>query len=620
MTISPVGFSSLIYRIDQQTAEYNKLSTELSTGLVGSSYSDLGTQRATALGVQSQLTVFDAYSQTSTIVNTRLQVLQTTLTSFTTIAANQRSDNANNPFAAVQNGQSIQQVSANQRLSQVIDMLNQDVAGRKLFSGRNTSQDASLSASDIINGTGAQAGLRQVINERNRADSGSDGLGRLAISNSGNVTASFVENVPTNGYTLSPATAGGFTNATVTNIPASGSNPHSIAVAFTGQPVAGESLTFTVNLPDGSTKPVTLTATSGAPSAGQFQIGADVPTTAANFTTALSSAIQNAVGANKFTTAESGNVTNTLSETASGPFGYKIASDSGNLTNATLTDVPATSTTPHSVKVAFTGQPNVGESVNLVFTLPDGTKSNLTLSATTGTPGPGQFQIGSDVPTTAANFSAALTSTIKTLTVSDLVPASTAAAADGFFNVSANQAPQRVNITTTPEQATSLRNGTPADTVVWYTGDNATDDPRATATARVDSSTVVAYGVRATEPAIRSLVANLATFAAVQFDPTNPNVQSAYQNLAAKVRARLADTTQQTIQGLSTTLAGVQTTIKDTTDRQTATKGVLQNVLASIENVDTNKVAVELSALQTQIQASYQTTAQISKLSLVNFI
>ncbi|MFM9578008.1 hypothetical protein, partial [Streptomyces turgidiscabies] len=81
-------------------------------GLVGTSYGDLGPLRATALGVQSQLTSFDAYSQTSTVVNTRLQVLQTTLSQFSTIAGNQRSDNANTPFAVVSNGQSVQQVSA----------------------------------------------------------------------------------------------------------------------------------------------------------------------------------------------------------------------------------------------------------------------------------------------------------------------------------------------------------------------------------------------------------------------------------------------------------------------------------------------------------------------------
>jgi flagellin-like hook-associated protein FlgL len=55
-----------------------------------------------------------------------------------------------------------------------------------------------------------------------------------------------------------------------------------------GNPTAGDSVTVTVTLPDGSTETLRLVATtSGAPGAGEFSIGANTAVTAANLETAL---------------------------------------------------------------------------------------------------------------------------------------------------------------------------------------------------------------------------------------------------------------------------------------------------------------------------------------------
>ena len=40
-----------------------------------------------------------------------------------------------------------------------------------------------------------------------------------------------------------------------------------------------------------------------------------------------------------------------------------------------------------------------------------------------------------------------------------------------------------------------------ADTVAWYIGDDATNDPRSTAIVRADSAQTVSYGARANEQA-----------------------------------------------------------------------------------------------------------------------
>ena len=52
--------------------------------------------------------------------------------------------------------------------------------------------------------------------------------------------------------------------------------------------------------------------------------------------------------------------------------------------------------------------------------------------------------------------------------------------------------------------------------------------------------------------------------------------------------------------------------MKDATARQTQTQTLLQNMVDTTETVSTQQVATEILALQTSLQASYQTTSMIS--------
>ena len=47
---------------------------------------------------------------------------------------------------------------------------------------------------------------------------------------------------------------------------------------------------------------------------------------------------------------------------------------------------------------------------------------------------------------------------------------------------------------------------------------------------------------------------------------------------------------------------------------------MLQNLIDQSETVSSDQVATELLALQTRLQASYQTTAMLSQLSLVKYL
>ena len=273
----------------------------------------------------------------------------------------------------------------------------------------------------------------------------------------------------------------------------------------------------------------------------------------------------------------------------------------------------------------FTGVPQAGETLRLSFNLPDGTSTPVTLTAVTGTPKAGEFQIGADATTTAANFTTSLGNSVRYLAATDFRAASTIAASNGFFDVSDGppaKTPTRVDISGgLPEQATQLlTTGTSTNTVTWYLGDAGSGSARDTSAVRIDTSVTVGYGIRATEPALRRLVSNLAAFATVQLGPTQTNTPEANAALSTRIRDRLGDTSGQTVATIGSELAVVQQSTTAATARQTGTKSILQNLVSDIESVSKEDAAAQILDLQTRLQATYQTTATLSRLSLVNFL
>ena len=170
--------------------------------------------------------------------------------------------------------------------------------------------------------------------------------------------------------------------------------------------------------------------------------------------------------------------------------------------------------------------------------------------------------------------------------------------------------------------ATSLVSGTPANTVTWYTGNpGPVGSARASATARIDQSVTVQYGAQADEPAIRAQLQNLAVFAAVTTSATNPNAAAQVAALSQRVTQNLTSQPgQQTIQDIQSDLATAQATMKDAGTRQTQTQSMLQNLIDQAENVSSDQVASEILALQTSLQASYQTTSMLSQLTLTKYL
>jgi hypothetical protein len=77
---------------------------------------------------------------------------------------------------------------------------------------------------------------------------------------------------------------------------------------------------------------------------------------------------------------------------------------------------------------------------------------------------------------------------------------------------------------------------------------------------------------------------------------------------------------QQAIPDIQAELANAQNIMNDAKGRQTQAKATLQTLVDSTENVSSEEVITQILALQTSLQASYQTTSMLSQLTLMRFL
>jgi flagellin-like hook-associated protein FlgL len=500
MTISGVTprAAATIQSLVDMRSQLNDLTRQLGTGKKTTTYSGLGMDAGLVIGLRSKLSAISGYTDTITNVNTRISLENTALSRISAIGDTVKGTASSEIFNIDSSGQTNGQKLATSQLDEILGLLNTPVGDRYLFSGRAVDTPAVENADTILNGDGSRAGFKQVMAERQQADLGADGLGRLKI----------------------PASAG-----------------------------------------------------------SQVSVSED------------------AVGS---------------------VFGFKLASVNSTLTGATVNG--PTGSPPGITVDLGTGNPNPGDAIKFVFNQPDGTTATLTLTATTDSPaGAGQFTIGADSTATAANLQAALTDGVGKLAATSLSAASSMAAANDFFDVDAGHPPQRVS--GNPFTATSFTDGTPANTVTWYTGEMGTDSARGTAVAQVDDQLGVSYGVRANEQAISTIVKNIAVFASTTYSATDPNASDRSSALNQKLTASLAGQPgQQKMQDILSDLAYAQTTMKSASDNQAQRKSTLEGIVDGVEGVSQDQVAAQILTLQTQLQASLQMTSMLYQLSLVNYL
>jgi flagellin-like hook-associated protein FlgL len=308
-----------------------------------------------------------------------------------------------------------------------------------------------------------------------------------------------------------------------------------------------------------------------------------------------------------------------LSEDAAGsPFGFKLTAVNNSL-SGTATAGPAGA--PPSLSVTFSASlPQQGEQITMELKLPDGSDLDLKLTATTANPpGEHEFTIGTTAAATATNFQNALVNEVEILAQTELEASSALRAGTDFFDISSSTPPQRVDGPPF-DTATALKDGTTSDTVFWYKGD-LEGAARDGLVAKVDDGYSISYGVRADEHALMDGVRILAVMAAETLSATDSHDEARYDALVARTASDLSiKPGEQSVASLESLLGYKQGTLNSISKKLESSISFSQSVLSDVEQIDSYEVGVRLLQLQTSLQASYQTTSSLSKLSLVNFM
>lgn len=576
--------------------DLGELQRQLSTGRRSESFGGLGFERRSSLDLRARVSTLEGYQAAIQSADLRIKLMLQNMDRLTAISSDTRSDVLLDRFDVGPNGRTTASTHAQDRMKEAIDLLNSDYGGRYLFSGRSVDVAPVASYDRIMNGDPVlgKNGLKTLIAERKQADLGTTGLGRLALT---------PPPAAGTGMTLSEDTASpgvrlnfGFllkgASSTGGNIAATYTAATDPTATLSAQPAAGDVLHVTVNQPDGSQTFVDLTAVTppSTPNPGkEFLIDTMTP---ANTVLNLQAAVVPGKIADAYNSA--GTVTTSFAGGTAAAVSFNVAT-----------------------------QPAVGDTVRVVLALRDGTQETIELTARNASGAPlfsaQSFQIGATPADTAANLSNALQAAVQEKAQTSLSAASTTLAAADFFSGSPNHAPRR--IAGPPfDGATAFAPSGSRSTLIWYAGDDTAPSARETAPVRTDSTQTVGTGAQANEPALRNLFAQLGALAAETFTAA-PTESQRYSGLGERIRANLgASPGRQAVDDIAAELGNASAAMQGATDRHKATQAILQDTLDRVENASPEEVAASILQLQTRLQASYQTSAILAKLSLVNYL
>ena len=103
-------------------------------------------------------------------------------------------------------------------------------------------------------------------------------------------------------------------------------------------------------------------------------------------------------------------------------------------------------------------------------------------------------------------------------------------------------------------------------------------------------------------------------------DENDATQETAYKELTGRVSQVLNFKGVQSLESIVTGLGLAASTLSKTQDRHDLVMASANELMGDIQQADPYEVGVKLTTLQTQLQASYQVTAMLSQMSLVNFI
>src|SRR6187549_4218732 len=130
--------------------QLDDLQAQLASGKVSTTYAGQGPDRAFALGLRAQIANINAYGDSATNVQTRINVANLSLQGLANVGSSVKSASTSSTIVLNNNGQTSGQITAQAAFANAISMLNTQSGDRYLFSGRATDKPATVPANDML--------------------------------------------------------------------------------------------------------------------------------------------------------------------------------------------------------------------------------------------------------------------------------------------------------------------------------------------------------------------------------------------------------------------------------------------------------------------------------------
>jgi flagellar hook-associated protein 3 FlgL len=167
-----------------------------------------------------------------------------------------------------------------------------------------------------------------------------------------------------------------------------------------------------------------------------------------------------------------------------------------------------------------------------------------------------------------------------------------------------------------PDGIGSIFDGSNSDPNLRFTSTFYNGATTGTITARLDRGYQIDYGVRADDPAIREALQGLYMLAAVPAGSVPDDAYTAWQNEAL---THLNNGFEGII-GVAAEVGYKQSAVAEVATRHQSTIAQINTQIVNLEQADPYETAAKLNQLQTQLEATFQVTARLSKLTLTNYL
>lgn len=135
--------------------------------------------------------------------------------------------------------------------------------------------------------------------------------------------------------------------------------------------------------------------------------------------------------------------------------------------------------------------------------------------------------------------------------------------------------------------------------------------------AQIADGQTLSYGVQANDPAFTQIIQGLMMLSTVDVSTiTDEGAYSAYMDEVVS----LLSSGNTALDSVQTTVGSNRALLASAIERQTDLQDIYNNRVVALEGVDSYEAATRLSALQTQLEATYSITAQISNMSILNYL